>query len=111
MGEVKPLILALKDKQALKIHYMPFLKNGGLFVPTSRAVRPGEAVQILLELPDEAEPILINGTLAWRTPVGAQGRKLPGIGVHFSEDEDASRNKIEKLLAGLLDNDKPTHTI
>lgn len=111
MSETKPLTLALKDKQALKAHYMPFLKRGGLFIPTSRAIRPGEIVQINLQLADEAESISIVGTLAWRTPVGAQGRKLPGIGVHFSEDEDSPKRYIEELLAGLPGNDKPTHTI
>lgn len=111
MSESKPLTLVLKDKQALKAHYMPFLKRGGLFIPTSRVIRPGATVQINLQLPDESEPLLVVGTLAWRTPVGAQGRKLPGIGVHFSEDEDSPRHYIEELLAGLPSNDKPTHTI
>lgn len=111
MSEAKSLTLVLKDKQALKAHYMPFLKRGGLFVPTSRAIRPGELVQVQLELSDEAESMVINGTLAWRTPVGAQGRKLPGIGVHFSEENNSSKHLIEKLLAGLPNQDKPTHTI
>lgn len=110
MSEIKPLTLALKDLQSLKAHYMPFLKRGGLFVPTSRSLHPGELVQIVLQLPDESDPILVTGTLAWRTPVGAQGSKLPGIGVHFLE-EDTHKHYIEKLLAGLPDNDKPTHTI
>lgn len=111
MSELKPLTLVLKDQQALKAHYMPFLKRGGLFVPTSRAQLPGEIVQIQLQLPDHIEPILITGSLAWRTPVGAQGRKLPGIGVHFSEDEEITKRLIEEILAGSPSTDKPTHTI
>lgn len=111
MNEVKPLTLVLKDLQALKVHYMPFLKRGGLFVPTSQEIRPGEPVQIQLQLPDEDNPRLIHGRLAWRTPVGAEGRKLPGIGVHFSEEDESFKHYIEKLLAGLTGNDKPTHTI
>lgn len=111
MSEIKPLQLVLKDKQALNAHYMPFLKRGGLFVPTSRAFHPGDVVQVSVQLPDEEEPIMVSGTLVWRTPVGAQGRKLPGVGLHFLEDEDSPRRYIEDMLAGILNSDKPTHTI
>ncbi|WP_114418224.1 PilZ domain-containing protein [Marinospirillum perlucidum] len=111
MSETKTLTLKLRDKQALYAAYMPFLKRGGLFIPTSRHFKPGETVQVSLQLADEQDPIEIVGTLAWRTPVGAQGRKTPGIGIHFAEDEDSPRYFIEDQLAGLLNTDKLTHTI
>ncbi|NLW06040.1 MAG: pilus assembly protein PilZ [Pseudomonadaceae bacterium] len=111
MSDLKPLTLVIKDKQTLKAHYMPFLKNGGLFVPTSRIIRPGELIQIQLQLPEQEQVFLVKGTLAWRTPVGAQGQKLAGVGVHFLEDETSPKHYLEELLAGLADNDKPTHTL
>ncbi len=111
MSELKPLTLVIKDKPSLKAHYMPFLKNGGLFVPTSRVIRPGELIQIQLQLLEQAEVFLVKGTLAWRTPVGAQEQKLAGVGVHFLADETLLKRRIEELLAGLADNGKPTHTL
>lgn len=111
MSEVKPLTLVLKDKQSLNAHYMPFLKRGGLFVPTSRTFRPGDLVHVTVQMPEDEPPLEITGTMVWHTPVGAQGRKLPGVGVHFVEDEDSPRRYIEDLLVGLLNSDKPTHTI
>jgi type IV pilus assembly protein PilZ len=111
MSEIKPLTLVLKDKQALNAHYMPFLKRGGLFIPTSRSFHPGDLVHVHVEMPEEDVTLNLVGTMVWRTPVGAQGRKLPGVGIHFLEDEDSPRRYIEDLLGGLLNTDKPTHTI
>lgn len=111
MSDSKTLTLKLKDNQALYAVYMPYLKRGGLFVPTSRNFVPGEIIQVLLELADEPDPIPVVGTMVWRTPVGAQGRKTPGIGIHFLEDEDSPRYFIEDRLAGLLNTHKPTHTL
>jgi len=111
MSETKTLTLKLKDKQALYAAYMPFLKRGGLFIPTSRNFTPGETIEVSLQLADEPDPIHIVGTMVWRTPVGAQGRKTPGIGIHFAEDEDSPRYFIEDQLAGLLNTNKPTHTL
>lgn len=108
---IQPLTLVLTTKQALQAHYLPFLKRGGIFVPTPCALRPGSEVQVYLQLPDATEPLLITGQLAWYTPAGAQGQKLAGVGVHFSEDDDFLKSQIEALLVGLPDNHKPSHTL
>jgi type IV pilus assembly protein PilZ len=49
----------------------------------------------------------------WITPQGAQGNRVTGIGVQFTESAEAEivKGKIETLLAGILDSDKPTHTM
>ena len=111
MSEIKTLTLNLKDKQALYSAYMPFLKRGGIFVPTSRHFTPGEPVELTINLGNNPDPLRVIGKMVWRTPVGAQGRKTPGIGIHFTEDGDSPRHLIENQLAGLLNTDKPTHTI
>ena len=36
------LTLTIKDKSALYLAYMPFVKNGGLFIPTNSNYRPGD---------------------------------------------------------------------
>jgi type IV pilus assembly protein PilZ len=36
------LTLTIKDKSALYLAYMPFVKNGGLFIPTNSNYRLGD---------------------------------------------------------------------
>ena len=106
------LSLTIKDKSALYAAYMPYIKGGGLFIPTKKSYRLGEEVFMLLTLMDEPEKIPVAGKIIWITPVGAQGNRAAGIGVQFSDQDDgAARNKIEGFLAGALDSDRPTHTM
>jgi len=106
------LSLTIKDKSALYAAYMPFVKNGGLFIPTPKAYKVGDEVFMLLTLMGESEKIPIAGKIVWITPVGAQGNRASGIGVQFSDqDQGTARNKIETYLAGALKADRPTHTM
>jgi type IV pilus assembly protein PilZ len=106
------LSLTIKDKSALYAAYMPFIKGGGLFIPTKKDYALGDEVFMLLTLMDEPEKIPVAGKIIWITPLGAQGNRATGIGVQFSDqDEGAARNKIETYLAGALEADRPTHTM
>ena len=97
--EVKQGVLSLtiKDRAVLYAAYMPFIQNGGLFVPTNKQYGLGDEVFILLSLMDEAEKIPITGQVVWITPKGAQGNRQAGIGVQFSEQDFAAATKIEEL--------------
>ncbi|MEL7374945.1 MAG: pilus assembly protein PilZ, partial [Pseudomonadota bacterium] len=44
------LTLTIKDKSALYLAYMPFIRNGGLFIPTNSSYRLGDEVFMLLSL-------------------------------------------------------------
>lgn len=113
-GGAQPGILTLniKDKSALYVAYMPFIRNGGLFIPTNKEFRLGDEVFILLTLMDSAERLPVAGKVVWVTPRGAQGKRLQGIGVQFSlQDSGATQQKIETLLAGSVGVDRPTHTM
>ena len=105
------LSLTIKDRTVLYAAYMPFLRNGGLFIPTNKRFALGEEVFVLLALMDEAEKIPINGTVVWVTPKGAQGNRQAGIGVQFSEADFAAATKIEEHLGTGLVSDRPTHTM
>ena len=113
MAAPKPGILSLtiRDKSALYASYMPFVKNGGLFIPTTKSYRLGDEVFMLLNLMDEPEKIPIAGKVVWITPKGAQGNRTAGIGVQFSEEDANAHSKIENHLAGSLQSDRPTHTM
>jgi len=106
------LTLTIKDKSALYLAYMPFVKNGGLFIPTNKSYQLGDEVFMLLTLMEEKEKLPIAGRIIWVTPKGAQGNRTAGIGVQFSElDKGATRNKIENYLAAALKSDRQTHTM
>ncbi len=106
------LSLTIKDKSALYAAYMPFVKNGGLFIPTPKVYKIKDEVFMLLTLMEETEKIPIAGKIIWVTPKGAQGNRAAGIGVQFSDqDGGTARNKIETYLGGALKADRPTHTM
>ena len=107
------LSLAIKDKAALYNAYMPFVKGGGIFVPTAKRYALGDEVFILLSLMEEKDRLPVAGKVVWITPAGAQGNRTAGIGVQFNEtaDGEAAKTKIEALLAGTIGADRLTHTM
>ncbi len=106
------LSLSIKEKNALFAAYMPYVINGGLFIPTKREYQMGEEVFMLLNLMEETERLPIAGKIIWKTPPGAEGYRATGVGVQFSDqDGGTARNKIENYLAGALESDRPTHTM
>ncbi|MBI1772847.1 MAG: PilZ domain-containing protein [Burkholderiales bacterium] len=107
------LSLAIKEKAALFAAYMPFLKNGGIFVPTNKTYRLGEEIYLILTLLDDPNKYPIAGKVAWITPAGAGNNKSQGIGVHFPEDESGTRIRlrVEELLGAAVRSSRATHTI
>lgn len=106
------LSLTIKDKLALYAAYIPYIRDGGLFVPTNNSYRIGDEVFMLLSLMEEAEKLPVVGKVVWITPKGAQGNRTAGIGIQFSgKDTGQARTKIETYLAGGLESDRPTHTM
>src|SRR6266481_6589933 len=75
------LSLTIKDKNALYAAYMPFVKGGGIFIPSTRPYKLGEEVFMLLSLMESKEKIPVAGHVVWITPKGAQGSRTAGIGV------------------------------
>jgi len=112
VGRRRILTLVIKDQKALHAAYMPFIKNGGLFVPTVKAYRLGDELFLLVQLLDEKERIPIAGRVVWVTPVGAEGNRAAGIGVQFIEqDKSDIRHKFEQYLPQGEDAQQPTHTM
>ena len=114
-GVARPSVLSLpiKEKAALYAAYMPFLKNGGIFVPTSKSYKIGDEIYLILTLMDDPTKYPIAGKIAWITPAGANNGKAQGIGVHFSADDSGQRVKarIEELLGAALRSSRATHTL
>ena len=107
------LSLSIKEKAALYAAYMPFLKNGGLFVPTNKPYKIGDEIYLILSLMEDAAKYPIAGKVAWITPAGANNSKAQGVGVHFPADETGQRAKarIEDILGAALRSSRATHTL
>ena len=107
------LPVAIKDEATLYQSYMPFLKGGGLFVPSGKRYNLGDELFLLINLMDDKERLPVTGTVVWITPQGAQGNRVAGIGVQFAEsvEGEAARQRIEALLGARLASEKSTFTL
>lgn len=107
------LSLPIKEKSALYAAYMPFLMNGGIFVPTNKSYKLGDEIYLILSLMDDPNKYPIAGKVAWITPAGAHSNKPQGIGVHFPADDSGLRVKkrIEELLGAALGSSRATLTL
>lgn len=102
--------LEYSDKNVLYSAFMPFVKNGGLFISSNKHFELGDEVFLVLTLFDNVEEIPVPAKVVWITPIGAQSNRKPGIGVQFL-DEGNARLRIETLLAGMLNLDHHTDTM
>ena len=106
-----PLIVEFQSEHELYQCYMPFLKEGGLFVRTNHNYELGNEVEINILLPDSLEPSMIKGEVCWLTPAGAQNGTPAGIGVSFTVDKDKIKHQIEQVLARQLNSSDATLTM
>lgn len=111
MAAQNALSLTIPDVATLLSAYMPFADRGGIFVPTQTPYMLGQQILLLLTLPGESEQCSITGQVMWISPEGVSGHRMPGIGVHFSQQDYPVRDRIETLLAGQLDKAPPSFTL
>lgn len=107
------LSVALKDKNSLYNAFLSFVKGGGIFVPTPKRYNLGDEVFVLMTLPESTERLPVAGKVVWVTPAGSQGNRPAGIGVQFADspEGEAALGKVEAMLAGITNSDKPTSTM
>ncbi len=114
-GTPRPSViqLAIKEKSALYAAYIPLFTEGGMFIPTTRDYVLGDAVDVLISLPDEPQRYPIAGKVAWVTPAKAAYNRTQGVGVRFPKDDNAQalKLKIEEILGAQLASDRQTQTI
>lgn len=104
--------IIIQDKLQLSMAYMPFIKNGGLFISTYKTYPLGKTLLINLTLMHELEKFTFLGKVVWLTPPAAQGGRVAGVGVQFpSENYLLLRDKIEIYLAEFSDSDQRTATM
>jgi type IV pilus assembly protein PilZ len=98
MPELK-LEYTIRDPLELNLSFMPFIKDGGLFVPTEEKYNLGDYVVIDLMLPGKNNPLVIEGKVIWLTPRNALHHVLAGIGIQFvGKDATTIRAQVEMNL-------------
>jgi type IV pilus assembly protein PilZ len=107
------LSLSIRERSALFAAYMPFLKHGGVFIPSAREYTLGDEVFLLLTLMDDVQKVAVQGKVVWLTPAGANNNRTQGVGVEFAAGDAGvqARDRIEKLLGGVLNSSRNTHTM
>ena len=111
-GAKKAMIaLKIKDKVVLHNYYMPFIKNGGLFIANRTEYELGDDVFILLNLMDKSEKIPVAGKVVWIAKKGVKSPHTPGVGIQFSDPDNIAKDEIETYLAGSLGSANATATM
>lgn len=80
-GEI--LVYNMKDPLECNLSYMPFIAEGGLFIPTMNEYALGDRVVVDVGLPGKIDPLRVEGRVVWITPRNALHHVLPGIGIQF----------------------------
>ncbi len=109
---IKSIACILDDEASLYRAYMPFIKNGGLFIRTNDQYCLGDQVMLSVQLMKEPICYLIEGNVCWITPLGAQENKSAGIGIQFTDEKGLLLcHQIEHYLADKLTSTQLTDTL
>lgn len=99
MTQPNTLNYDIKDLLELNLAYMPFITNGGLFIPTADAYILGNHVNVDLQLPTKKESIKIEGKVVWLTPKNSLYHVISGIGIQFvGPNANVIRTQLESML-------------
>jgi type IV pilus assembly protein PilZ len=103
-GKITELTYTIKDPLELNLSYMPFIKEGGMFIPTSQAFVLGDEVMLLLQLPGKKDLMRIPGRVVWVTPKNALHHVLTGVGIQFTgESAKTIKNEVEMALDNTIE--------
>lgn len=96
MVSLPRLQYVIKNQVDLNLSYMPYIKDGGLFIPTNDTYHLGDHIIIDLQLPGHSETKEIAGKIIWITPPNSLYQIFPGIGVQFVGENAKSMHDIIK---------------
>ncbi len=98
--------LTIKTPEQLAAMYLPFIRNGGLFLPTPKLPKMGDEIAFLLKLPGRSQSLKVLTRVVWLNPPGGSSRV--GFGVQFDEqDKGETRRAIEEILSRFSDKEVP----
>lgn len=101
----------IQDRAMLQASYMPYILGGGLFVPSTQAVKMGQEVFVLAGLPEQSQKIPLTGNVIWISQRQA-GLKPQGFAIQLTGEKGVYyKMEAEKLLAGSMSLDRPSFTM
>jgi len=110
--------VVIKGKNKLYASYMGYVSHGGIFLPNYLDPAMGETVEGKIKYIDEdgrEEEIQMRGRVVWKTPVGAQGGRTPGVGIQFlrveGQNRNVAKNTIERWLGDTLQSGESSYTM
>ena len=77
------------------------ISHGGLFINTRKPLPVGTAVKILVQLPGASFPFQLGGRVTRITEYDNRANMVPGMGVEFTDMNDAQRREIEAFVERL----------
>jgi type IV pilus assembly protein PilZ len=101
MPESRTMNYEIKTQFDVNLSYMPFIKDGGLFIPTKEIFSLGEHVLLTLKLPGQKESEQVEGKVIWITPENALYQIYPGIGIQLT---GSNAKAIHEQIKANLDN-------
>ncbi|MBS9779596.1 MAG: PilZ domain-containing protein [Moraxellaceae bacterium] len=102
----------VEDVPKLYASYLPFVKNGAIFIPSNQPKKLGDDVFVAITLPGSSERMPLNGKVVWINQKPQAGRPQ-GFAVQFGTDATGLqvKNEVERLLAGKVDGSQRTYTM
>jgi len=95
------LNLVLKDDAALHSSYMPFIRGGAIFVPTTDLNHVfGDEVVVSMHLQSSNKKLAIPGKVVWLAPESCE-RGTQGLGVQFA---GTTKAKVKLIIETMLGN-------
>ena len=85
--------------------YTKNISRGGTFIKTPRPAEVGSRCQFSLSLPALADPLLLEGEVAWilsEEEAKERGGE-PGMGIRFLFADEAARHDFERLVERLME--------
>ena len=97
-GALPVLYFTIPDLDTLAAHYLGFLENGGIFLPSPTGHTIGESVVVLLTLGKPARRFAICSTVFLQMPEKSGQKYTGGTGFSFTGNENSQARAIGKLL-------------
>ncbi len=85
--------------------YTKNISRGGTFIKTPRPLEVGSRCQFSLSLPALAEPVVLEGEVAWILTSGDAEKKggEPGMGIRFVFADEGARRDFERLVERMME--------
>lgn len=98
------------DIKSLRKAYMPFVHDGGIFIPTEEQFHLGEFINLTVTLPNTEESFTFLGEIIWITP--KTSTRIPGVGVQCNDEKGEAFNAVvQNLLGDIFDDEGESDTM